>query len=226
MSVAEQKTQGNAEPRTAGLLRKVCGMRAPENIEALLLLQPDFLGFIFYARSARYVGQQLDADLLQRFPPKTRKVGVFVNESLEVMLAAVRKYGLEAVQLHGTESPGLCHQLKGQGLLVFKAFSVDDDFDFDQLAAYEGSCDFYLFDTKGQQYGGNGTTFNWDVLKRYALPTPFFLSGGIDLEHAEQIKALSLPALKGIDINSRFETGPAQKDVDKVAAFFTRLSLG
>jgi phosphoribosylanthranilate isomerase len=219
MSVPELKSQ-----KQAGLLRKVCGMRAPENIQALLELQPDFLGFIFYPRSARYVGEELDVNLLQRFPEKTRKVGVFVNEDQEAILAAVDKYGLEAVQLHGEESPDLCRQLKEQGLLVFKAFSVDDDFDFEKLRSYEGTCDFYLFDTKGQQYGGNGTTFNWDVLQRYPFPTPFFLSGGIDLEHAEQISTLSLPALKGIDINSRFETGPALKDVDKVAAFFTRLS--
>jgi phosphoribosylanthranilate isomerase len=170
------------------------------------------------------VGEELEVNLLQHFPEKTRKVGVFVNEIREAMLAAAGKYGLQAVQLHGEESPQLCRQLKEKGLLVFKAFSVDEDFDFEKLASYEGTCDFYLFDTKGQQYGGNGTTFNWDVLKRYAFPTPFFLSGGIGLEHAEQIKTLSLPALKGIDINSRFETAPALKDVDKVAAFFTRLS--
>ena len=221
MSVSELKSR-----EQAGLLRKVCGMRAPENIRALLELQPDFLGFIFYPRSARFVGEELDVNLLQHFPQNTRKVGVFVNAAQEAILAAVRRYGLEAVQLHGEESPELCRQLKEQGLLVFKAFSVDDDFDFEKLAAYESSCDFYLFDTKGRQYGGNGTTFNWEVLKRYRFQTPFFLSGGIDLEHAEQIKTLSLPALKGIDINSRFETEPALKDVNKVAAFFTRLSQG
>ena len=94
-----------------------------------------------------------------------------------------------------------------------------------RVQAYEGCCDFYLFDTKGQQYGGTGKTFDGSVLKKYTGSTPFFLSGGIDLEHAGQIKTLSLPALKGIDINSRFETGPALKDVGKVAAFFKSLNL-
>lgn len=224
MPVAELKSHKQAGDPAPVLLRKVCGMRAPDNIRALLALQPDFLGFIFYPRSARYVGEELDAALLQQFPQTTQKVGVFVNASPEAMLAAVDQYGFQAVQLHGQEPPQLCRQLRQQGLLVFKAFSVDDDFDFDQLASYEGSCDYYLFDTKGQQYGGNGTTFNWQVLQRYRFPTPFFLSGGIDLEHAEQIKTLSLPALKGVDINSRFETAPACKDAAKVAAFFTRLS--
>ena len=211
--------------QNGGLLRKVCGMRAPENIRAMLALAPDFLGFIFYPGSSRFVGQELDADLLHQFPSHTRKVGVFVNAGPDTILAAVRKYQLEAVQLHGGESPELCLQCKDQGLLVFKAFSVDDDFDFARLQAYEGCCDFYLFDTKGQQYGGTGKTFDWSVLKKYTGSTPFFLSGGIDLEHADQIKTLSLPALKGIDINSRFETGPALKDVGKVAAFFKSLNL-
>ena len=208
------------------LLLKVCGMRAPENIRALLELKPDFLGFIFYPGSSRYVGAGLDAALLHQFPAHTRKVGVFVNAGPESILAAAREYGLEAVQLHGEESPALCRQLRNQGLLVFKAFSIGEGFDFSSLAAYEGSCDFYLFDTKGPQYGGNGTTFNWDVLTGYNLATPFFLSGGVNLEHAAQLSKLSLPALAGIDINSRFETKPGMKDVGKVAAFFKNLSQG
>jgi phosphoribosylanthranilate isomerase len=224
MAAPDLETQKEGGRRAATLLRKVCGMRAPENIAALLALQPDFLGFIFYPKSARYVGEELAVELLQGFPAATKKVGVFVNARPEPILAAVSRYHLDAVQLHGEESPQLCRQLKEQGLLVFKAFPVDEDFDFESLSAYEGCCDFYLFDTKGPHYGGNGRPFNWDVLKRYRFETPFFLSGGIDLEHAEQLKGLSLPALKGIDINSRFESGPALKDVGKVAAFFKRLS--
>jgi phosphoribosylanthranilate isomerase len=223
MPMPETNTSPEGGRPAGGLLRKVCGMRAPENIADLLALQPDFLGFIFYPRSARYVGEDWAAGLQEGFPEKTKKVGVFVNAATADILAAVLRYGLEAVQLHGEESPEACQELRKQGLLVFKAFSVDDDFDFETLRPYEGSCDFYLFDTKGQQYGGNGTTFNWEVLQKYGFDTPFFLSGGIDLDHAEQIKSLSLPALKGIDINSRFETAPALKDVGKVAAFFQRL---
>jgi phosphoribosylanthranilate isomerase len=226
MAATGLKSAEVAGRQEGALLRKVCGMRATENIMAMLALQPDFLGFIFYPGSARFVGQDLDAQLLHRFPKHTKKVGVFVNAGPDTILEAVRKYQLEAVQLHGEESPELCRQFKNEGLLVFKAFPVDDDFDFERLRFFEGSCDFYLFDTKGQQYGGTGMTFDWAVLKRYTGSTPFFLSGGIDLEHAAQINTLSLPALKGIDINSRFETAPALKDVGKVAAFFKSLNLG
>jgi len=202
---------------------KVCGMRQAENIVAILALQPDYLGFIFYPKSSRFVGEELPAEILNQVPASTQKVGVFVNASVANILEKVSKYKLEAVQLHGEESPAMCLELKNSGLIVLKAFSVDDAFDFNSLKPYEGTCHYYLFDTKGKEYGGNGVRFNWEILKNYTGETPFFLSGGIDLEHAAQIKALELPLLKGIDINSRFELSPALKDSSKVASFFKQM---
>ena len=207
----------------AALQLKVCGMRQQQNIKEILALQPDYLGFIFYPKSSRFVGAELSPEILNLIPAGTRKVGVFVNESLENMLAIVKKYNLDAVQLHGEESPELCRELGTAGLIVLKAFSVDDAFDFKILKAYEGTCDYYLFDTKGKEYGGNGVRFNWEILRNYNGQTPFFLSGGIDLEHAAQINALDLPLLAGIDINSRFEISPALKDSTKVQAFFQQI---
>jgi phosphoribosylanthranilate isomerase len=198
-------------------------MRQRQNIEAIQALEPDYLGFIFYPQSSRYVGAHLEKEILDNIPASTKKVGVFVNESLENMVAAVQKYNLQAVQLHGDESPVVCRQLKQPELQVFKAFSIDEAFDFLQIAPYEGTCDFYLFDTKGQQFGGNGISFNWQLLEKYPFATPFFLSGGIDPEHPPQIKTLKLPALAGIDINSRFETSPAVKDTSKVKSFFEKI---
>ena len=116
------------------------------------------------------------------------KVGVFVNESFERIIEITGQYHLHAVQLHGEESPDICKELLEAGLTVLKAFALDDDFNFNNLIPYEGSCHFFLFDTKGQQYGGNGTTFNWSILDNYTGSTPFFLSGGLDLEHAPAIK--------------------------------------
>ncbi|MGV3504311.1 MAG: phosphoribosylanthranilate isomerase [Adhaeribacter sp.] len=212
-----------AEKTRAPLLRKVCGMRERENILAMLELKPDYLGFIFYPPSSRYVGQELDEALLRLLPAETKKVGVFVNAEEEQIKAEVEKYELQAVQLHGEESPELCRKLRDQGLTVFKAFAIDDDFDFDTLEPFEGSVDFFLFDTKGPKYGGNGRAFNWEVLQRYAGSTPFFLSGGIGPEHAQQIGKLDFPGLRGLDLNSRFETAPALKDVSQVANFFEHL---
>jgi phosphoribosylanthranilate isomerase len=219
------ETAANPSPQKpiqgkGALQLKVCGMRQQQNIKAVLALQPDYVGFIFYPPSARYVGEELSEETLHQFPAGTKKVGVFVNENINTMLDQVNKYQLNAVQLHGEETPEMCREMKNAGLEVLKAFSVDDAFEFDKLAAYEGTCNFYLFDTKGKAYGGNGVRFNWDILKNYTGETPFFLSGGIDQEHVAQIKALRLPLLQGIDINSRFEISPALKDTTKVKAFF------
>jgi phosphoribosylanthranilate isomerase len=208
------------------LMLKVCGMRSAANMQEVIALEPDYLGLIFYPKSARFVGEKLDAEFLSNLPTQTKKVGVFVNETIANILAAVAKYKLEAVQLHGKETPALCKELKEKNLIVLKAFSVDDYFDFNQLEAYEGTCDYYLFDTKGQQYGGNGTTFNWEILDQYRYITPFFLSGGIDLDHAAEIKKLKLPLLKGIDINSKFEISPALKDANKIKSFFEQVREG
>jgi len=202
---------------------KVCGMREPHNIDEIVRLQPQWLGFIFYPKSARYVGSALDIDYMDSLPAAIKKVGVFVNEAAETIRDVVERHNLQAVQLHGEESPAVCQKLKAAGLIVLKAFSVDDTFDFDRLLPYEGTCDYYLFDTKGPQYGGNGTTFNWDILKKYAGNTPFFLSGGISPEHASEIKKLDLPLLAGLDINSRFELRPGLKDIPKVTAFIKEI---
>ncbi|RDC64900.1 phosphoribosylanthranilate isomerase [Adhaeribacter pallidiroseus] len=202
------------EPTT--LQVKVCGMREPENIGALVALQPDYIGFIFYRKSARYAGEKLNPEYIKHLPATVQKVGVFVDESLENIRTLTKKFCLQAVQLHGHETPEFCSQLKQAGFLVLKAFALDDAFDFKILEPYEGTCDYYLFDTKGQQHGGNGITFNWDILEQYHLNTPFFLSGGLDLEHAPAIKAGRWPQLRGIDINSRFELEPGLKNISKV----------
>ena len=216
----------NPEPKNfsqRNMALKVCGMREKQNIGAILALQPDYLGFIFYPESTRFVGDQLSEETISLIPAGTKKVGVFVNETHEKIEQTVKAYKLEAVQLHGDESPELCRQLSTIDLEVLKAFSVDDAFDFNILEAYEGTCDFYLFDTKGKEHGGNGLRFNWDILNHYTGDTPFFLSGGIDLEHVAQIKSLPFPLLQGIDINSRFETRPALKDTAKVSKFFQQI---
>ncbi|CAA9249538.1 MAG: Phosphoribosylanthranilate isomerase [uncultured Adhaeribacter sp.] len=202
--------------KATDLLIKVCGMRDQENIVALTSLQPDFIGFIFYSESKRYAGKSLKAEEIKQLPDTIKKVGVFVNEPLKNILKIARQYTLQAIQLHGDELPEQCRQIREQGYIVLKAFALDEHFDFNILAAYEGTCDFYLFDTKGPQYGGNGLTFNWELLNKYTLPTPFFLSGGLDLEHEATIKAGRWPQLKGIDLNSRFEVSPGLKDIDKV----------
>ncbi|MEO1449594.1 MAG: phosphoribosylanthranilate isomerase [Bacteroidota bacterium] len=201
---------------------KVCGMRRPENIEDLLTVKPDFIGFIFYPKSSRYAPRFLDP-MFAKMLDGPQKVGVFVNEDVEDVKYLARDYGLDMLQLHGQESPELCGELRDAGYQVIKVFSVGSEFDFDQLTPYEDVVDYFLFDTKGLLPGGNGTTFDWSLLEDYAGKVPFFLSGGIGPDHVAQIQALDLPMLYALDVNSKFEVKPGLKDVGKVGAFWEQL---
>ncbi|SDL29780.1 phosphoribosylanthranilate isomerase [Catalinimonas alkaloidigena] len=195
-------------------------MRDPENLRALAALAPDFVGFIFFPRSKRYVGNDFDPAVLDVLPATTQRVGVFVNESLAEIQALANRYQLDLLQLHGDEPPDVCRQLQAAGHRVMKVFSVGETFDFAQLDAYEPFCDFFLFDTKGAERGGNGVTFDWSILKNYEGPVRFFLSGGIGPESAEAIQAFAHPQLYALDVNSRFEKEPGVKAVEEVKAFW------
>ncbi|HLN72091.1 MAG TPA: phosphoribosylanthranilate isomerase [Prolixibacteraceae bacterium] len=200
---------------------KVCGMRERENISGVALAGPDYMGFIFYSKSSRYVGENncLNLDFLKQ--DAIKKVGVFVNEAPAKVISICQQNHLNIAQLHGNESPEDCCQIKQMGLQVIKAFSLDEMFDFDILETYAESCDFFLFDTKGLLPGGTGQKFNWQLLDNYQLDIPFFLSGGIRPEDLNSIRQFHHPMLYGVDINSGFELSPALKDVAKVQQFIT-----
>lgn len=189
-------------------------MRDAGNILQVAALQPAYMGFIFYPKSPRYVGEDflVPAD----FPEAIRKVGVFVNETTEQILRQVSRLRLHYVQLHGHEPVEQVQELKGKGIRVIKVFSIDDDFDFGATLPYQESVEYFLFDTKGKYFGGNAQVFNWEVLKRYDQKVPFFLSGGIGPENAENIKALSGMNLHALDVNSGVEREPGLKDLDKI----------
>jgi phosphoribosylanthranilate isomerase len=200
---------------------KVCGMRDRQNILEVSELEPDYMGFIFYAASPRYVG---DDFTVPEISSATKRVGVFVNAETDVMLRKVLDNKLDYIQLHGTESPEQCRELKNEGIRVIKVFSVDDRMDFEITEAYQNVVDYFLFDTKGKFYGGNARTFDWNMLSRYNQKIPFFLSGGISPEHIKKIRRLNLPALEVIDINSGVEVRPAFKDVSKIKAMKAELN--
>ncbi len=202
---------------------KVCGMRQPENIDAVCAAEPDFLGFIFYPKSKRFVGADPDKSIFNRVPASTQKVGVFVNEEQSQVEKICASYDLQFAQLHGSESPDYCLALKNAGVKIIKAFAVDDDFNFQQLDAYTSVVDYFLFDTKGKLPGGTGLKFNWDILKNYTASVPYFLSGGITLGDCEDLKTLSQAQLFALDINSGFETEPALKESDKVHQFIQQI---
>jgi Phosphoribosylanthranilate isomerase len=201
---------------------KVCGMKYPENISEVIALKPDLMGFIFYPKSPRYA-EPLDEDFMRSFPRNVLKIGVFVNEELDDMLEVVKKYNLNGVQLHGAESEELCYTFKQTGLLTLKAFSIAEASDFDKTEDYEGTCDLYVFDTKTPQHGGSGKKFDWSILAAYQGNTPFLLSGGIGPDDVEAVKAIDHPMLRGVDLNSRFETEPGRKDASRLESFLKEL---
>ncbi len=200
---------------------KVCGLRDAENIQAVADLGPDYVGFIGYAKSPRYIGD-LAPETLNSVPENIIRTGVFVNEDAGVVDQLITKYHFGAVQLHGSETPEYCAHFKGR-VQVLKAFGVDEAFDFGQLEAYVGHVDYFLFDTKTVAHGGSGKTFDWAVLKNYTLDVPFFLSGGISLDNLDEIKKIDHPKLYGVDLNSRFELSPGLKDINLLKQAFEKI---
>lgn len=209
--------------REPGKRFKVCGLKHSENIRQVCQLPIDMIGLIFYEKSPRYAGG-LDAKALETLPSFIRKTGVFVNASGEYILSKVGQYGLQQVQLHGNESPAFCRELKSGGIKIIKAFPLRESGDLSVTIPYEGACDYFLFDAKTPQFGGSGEKFDWKILASYTGKTPFFLSGGVDAADAEALRQIKHPLLYAIDLNSRFETSPGLKDVNRLREFLSRVT--
>ncbi|CAN5193338.1 phosphoribosylanthranilate isomerase [soil metagenome] len=200
---------------------KVCGMGTPDNILEIASLKPDYLGFIFYESSPRNFNNEIPV-----LSPEIKKTGVFVNARLDFIKNKTKEYSFDAIQLHGEESPEFCKELRTSFLKenveieLIKVFSIIEEFDFTRLANYEGYVNYFLFDTKGKNKGGNGYSFNWEILKNYPSSTPFFLSGGIGVDDIEKLKSLKdhfktegkQHLLYAIDVNSKFEDSPGVKN--------------
>ncbi|WNH07814.1 phosphoribosylanthranilate isomerase [Thalassobellus suaedae] len=199
-------------------------MKYQDNIKHVAALQPDYLGFIFYEKSAR----NFDT-VIPKLPKSIKKTGVFVNADLEFVLDKIKKHNLQAVQLHGEESPEYCKELQSKNIEIFKVFSIKDEFDFSILKPYEGIVHYFLFDTKGKLPGGNGYTFDWTVLNNYPSTTPFFLSGGIGLNQIEDIKKFQQSEASkhcyALDVNSKFEIEPGLKNIEDLKEFKQNLSF-
>ncbi len=193
---------------------KVCGMKFKDNIEEILDLGPDYMGFIFYQKSPRYVNDLSFIDDISF--ENTKKVGVFVNESVAQIIKYRNKYKLDCVQLHGEEKEEDFKKLREAGVKTIKVFRVIDELPFKELESFEGLTDFFLFDTKSGKYGGSGQTFDWKILESYESETPYFLSGGLDVESIEEIIIDKFPGLHAVDLNSKFEIEPGLKDFEKL----------
>jgi phosphoribosylanthranilate isomerase len=194
-------------------------MRDARNIAGVARTAPDFMGFIFYERSPRYAGE-MPPEALDALSPQTKRVGVFVDAPKARILDAARRYALDLVQLHGAEAPALCAELR-RTLGVIKAFGIGVPGDVERAAAYEGTCDYYIFDTADASHGGTGRKFDHSLPESYSGRTPYLLSGGLGLEDAPALVmfASKNPRCKGFDVNSRFETAPGTKNPEAINRF-------
>lgn len=200
------------------MIIKVCGMREADNIHEVEDLGIDLMGFIFWPKSSRYVSQRPNY-----LPAHCQRVGVFVDETAEQVKRIAMEYPLDIIQLHGHETPEYMRELKTVQVKLIKAFNIATEADLAITKPYEGIADYFLFDTKGRSVGGNGEKFDWTVLDAYQGKTPFLLSGGIGPDDAKRVKAFHHPKCIGIDLNSRFESAPALKDVLSLHRFISEL---
>ena len=201
------------------MLIKVNGVKYPENIRQIAQLQIDMIGFVFDASSVRFA-KNLDGNALQEIPKHILKVGVFVNETLENILTAIRKHRLNAVQIHGADNAELCRTLKEEAkVLVIKAFSIINADNFKVTRDYEKVCDYFLFNAKVDTYADTAQKFNWNILTAYSGEKEFLLSGNIATDDLKLIFKANPPKMAGLDVGNKFETKPGMIDVPKLRVF-------
>ena len=223
-------------------------MRNTGNIRQVAELDIDMMGFIFWQKSSRYmrmisskVGtmpdysseryhQLSDGKAIVNAGNNPKRVGVFVDDMPQNIVTRIYNYNLDYVQLHGNESVVMIDNLVKtvdpdihKNIKIIKALNITTPEDIDKYKEYEGHVDMFLFDTKCDTVGGSGKHFDWSLLERYDGNTPFLLSGGIGPDDVERVKNFHHPKCVGIDINSRFETEPAMKDVDLLRTFISQL---
>lgn len=196
------------------MIVKVCGMREADNIRAVERAGADWMGFICYEGSKRYV-----ATIPDYLPERSKRVGVFANASIENIRKRAHALRLDFLQLHGTESPELCSTLHTEGYRLIKVFALRSIADLKQIPPFAPYCDYLLFDTPCTCFGGSGKTFDWELLRHYDGDTPFILSGGIRPESLNELCRFRHPKWAGIDLNSGFETAPAVKDAARLKTF-------
>ena len=194
---------------------KVCGITNTETIRELIPLKVSRLGFIFYHRSPRYVYGKLIEEGLNEMPNHIKKTGVFVNAEIAEVEQILKTFRLDSIQLHADEPPVFCDYFMDK-TEVIKTISIKDETSFETAKLYNDSCHLFLFDTQSEKYGGTGKTFDWQWLEAYKLDKPFYLSGGISMENFDDIKKIRHEKLIGIDVNSKFETAPGKKDIEKI----------
>ena len=198
-------------------------MRDASNIRDLVKVHPDYIGFIFYSGSERFVGDDFDLGILDYLPESIKRVGVFVKAGRNYILEKTDTFQLSLIQLHGGESSAFCRELSNTGIPIIKVFSINEEFNFNSINPFKPFCKYFMFDTECKTYGGSSRKFDWDSLSQYDNEKPVFLSGGIGPGDADSIKELNNLNIHAVDINSRFEKEPGLKDISKIAKFIKKI---
>lgn len=223
-----QPTTSNLPPRL-----KVCGLTKPDQIQELISMKVDFLGFIFYEKSPRYVLNHLSMEEISNIDHHG-KVGVFVNEETDIILQIVQQAGLNYIQLHGDESNDFIAELRQKlnpEIGIIKVIRIGNNaaenkikikqaFNFQPTTCNLQPVTCYLFDTDSKAFGGTGKQFDWNILNEFEIPLPYFLSGGISEDNIRNMETLKQKPF-ALDINSKFETEPGSKNIEKIKKFKT-----
>lgn len=204
---------------------KVCGLTKLNQIQELIDLKVDFLGFIFYEKSPRYVQNYLSLKEIAEIP-HFKKVGVFVNESIKGIVEIASEAQLDFIQLHGDEDEKyikLLRQMIGENVKIIKVIRIGNQTS-DELQniinLQPTTINFLLFDTDSKAFGGTGKKFDWNILNDIEIPIPYILSGGISLENTDDLKNINQKPI-ALDINSKFEIEAGNKDLEKVKEFLS-----
>ena len=204
---------------------KVCGLTKMDQIQELISLNTNFLGFIFYEKSPRFVLNHLSLEEISEINHQG-KVGVFVNETIERIAEISEKAKLNFIQLHGDEDEEFVKKLRlslSKNIKIIKVIRIGNDFEkfkneISKISNLKSQISNLLFDTDSKAFGGTGKTFDWQILNEIEIPIPYFLSGGISLENIHQLSTINHQPL-ALDINSKFETEPGSKDLEKIKNF-------
>lgn len=206
---------------------KICGLSTPEGVDAAIKAGASHIGMVFFAPSPRNIDFDLAASLAARVPDHVCRVGVFVDPDEELLTRAIASGSLDALQLHGKETPERAAVIGGRHKReVWKAISVKTHADLDQGRVYAGAVDMLLYDAKTPEGaalpGGMGVRFDWKLLQDFHHSLSWGLSGGLDAGSVRD--AIAVTGAPLVDVSSGVESAPGIKDVDKIAAFCKAVS--
>ena len=205
-------------------LVKICGLSTPETLQAAIEAGVDYVGFVFFERSPRYVSVETAAHLRALMPPAIIPVALLVDAQDAFIDTMIEKVQPGLLQLHGHETPERVAAIKTRtGLPVMKVLSIATADDVAATALYENVADLLMFDAKPPKSmpnalpGGNALSFDWSLIADISLSVPWMLSGGLNPDNvAEAIIRTGAPM---VDVSSGVESAPGQKDVARMRAF-------